>query len=224
MRYDHAVRWLRKCFAKLLDRARKQWGPQQYFMIPEPHESGWPHLHVLLRGSYIARLWVKRNWADITGSPNIDIKAIAHARNTLRDLAKYLTKSAPILAAFPTHLRPYTKSWGWLPDDFEKPGSADETWTFLCLVRGGPLFQLQTWQRLGADVAWDEERAYCLAIHPRGPPPLDVADELLTYGDSGARTIAAAAQSLFPAAGAPPASVDDLRDQIAWLTDDRRPF
>jgi len=115
MRYDHAVKWLRKCFAKLITRARKVWGPQQYFMVPEPHASGWPHLHVLLRGSYIARLWVKRNWADITGSPNIDIKVVRSAPNAARDLAKYLSKSAPILAAFPTKLRPFTHSKGWLP-------------------------------------------------------------------------------------------------------------
>lgn len=224
LRFDLAWRLMRKQIYQLVVWARRIWGPMQYFLAPEPHESGAPHAHMLQKGTYIDDGSLARQWFKISGSYVLSMRRIKNTRNAIADAAKYVTKTAPILNGFPTKLAPYTFSRDWLSPEAKEARSKPSRWHYVGPVRGTPLDVIKTWQRLGADVLDDPDNPYGYIFRLTRSPPPDVLEELLTYGDSTERAVAALAQTIRPAAGAPPASIDQITDRVDYLTDDRRPF
>lgn len=63
-----------------------------FLAVFEAHESGYPHLHLLIRGKFLPWRWLRMAWEEITGSTGIDIRAIKGGRDAARYVAKYLGK------------------------------------------------------------------------------------------------------------------------------------
>jgi hypothetical protein len=64
----------------------------EFMAIFEAHESGFPHLHLLIRGAFIPWAWLTKNWTKITGSSHVDIRKVKGRKNAARYVAKYLGK------------------------------------------------------------------------------------------------------------------------------------
>jgi hypothetical protein len=91
----------------------------QYFAVREEHKSGWPHLHVLVRGPFWKLDRMKAVWLEITGSDRVWPERVDSQKKAAKYLASYL-KKAP--AKFGTAKR-YWKSQGYdlRDDDDDEP-------------------------------------------------------------------------------------------------------
>lgn len=106
---------------------RKGASARGYVKVLEFTKAGTPHLHVSLDTGYLPQTWLSEQWADLTGSPIVDIRAVNTKRGLARYLAKYLTKAA---ATCP-HRRKYSAARGWMPDLPAQPlgeGEIPPTW------------------------------------------------------------------------------------------------
>lgn len=64
----------------------------QFLAVFEAHQSGYPHLHLLIRGRFLPWQWLRKAWQEITGSIHIDIRKIKGNKDAARYVAKYLGK------------------------------------------------------------------------------------------------------------------------------------
>ena len=62
--------------------------------IMEAHESGYPHLHILLRSLWIDKRWLSEQMRDIADSPIVDIRRIDNRAKVNGYVAKYAGKAA----------------------------------------------------------------------------------------------------------------------------------
>ncbi|MBA7542326.1 hypothetical protein ES705_34647 [subsurface metagenome] len=119
-----AAQAMKAAWTKLIARARKQWGPQEYAMVWELTKKGVPHIHILLRGSYIAQKWVSRQWERLGIGPIVYIQSVKgnklHAAHACKYLAKSNGQSAKILA--PLHVVQISKGY----DLDHKPRTAEQ--------------------------------------------------------------------------------------------------
>lgn len=91
----------------------------QYFVVFEAHKSGWPHMHIALRGHYMPHWWLSAAWEALTGSPGVDIRMIYNPKQCAHYVAKYMGKDSH---RFGTCKR-YWKSTRWcvIPYDEGEP-------------------------------------------------------------------------------------------------------
>lgn len=64
----------------------------EFFAVREATKKGWPHIHVMLRAPFIHWKKLRKKWAQLSGSPGIDVRAIFHPTKCAKYLAKYLGK------------------------------------------------------------------------------------------------------------------------------------
>jgi hypothetical protein len=69
----------------------------EFLAVFEKHKSGFPHLHLLIRGSFIPWKMLRRMWEEITGSYQVDIRKIDTRGKAAFYVAKYIGKD---LSAF----------------------------------------------------------------------------------------------------------------------------
>lgn len=69
----------------------------EYLAVFEEHESGYPHMHLLITGKFIPWHYLRKTWERITGSIHIHIRKIRNSSQAANYTAKYISKS---LAAF----------------------------------------------------------------------------------------------------------------------------
>jgi hypothetical protein len=62
-----------------------------YFRVQELTKAGRPHLHIIIRGKYIAQEWLSQNWNQIHGAKIVDIRAVKNIKSK-GDIAGYLAK------------------------------------------------------------------------------------------------------------------------------------
>lgn len=63
-----------------------------FLAIFEAHKSGYPHLHLLIRGKFIPWEMLTKWWEEITGSTHVDIRKIDTTGKAAFYVAKYLGK------------------------------------------------------------------------------------------------------------------------------------
>ncbi len=73
--------------------------PFQYALVWEATKQGWPHLHIVCRAPYIPQKWLSAEWAALTGSPIVDIRAIKDQDTAARYVSKYVSKGPHQFAA-----------------------------------------------------------------------------------------------------------------------------
>jgi hypothetical protein len=81
-------------------RARRSWCKRQsikklpFFAVVEATKAGWPHLHVMLRNTWIDQKWLSAFMLDAIASPIVDIRKIDNAGRAAGYVAKYTGKAA----------------------------------------------------------------------------------------------------------------------------------
>lgn len=71
------------------------WKRLPFIAVFEPHQSGWPHLHILLRCKYIDQRWLSAQWQDITkDSFKVDIRKADSPGRSAAYCAKYVGKGS----------------------------------------------------------------------------------------------------------------------------------
>lgn len=63
-----------------------------FIMVIEKHESGWPHMHLLMRTKFIHWGYIKRRWIELTGSSHVDIRAVRGGKRAEYYISKYIGK------------------------------------------------------------------------------------------------------------------------------------
>lgn len=63
-----------------------------FLAVFERHKSGWPHLHILLRGSFISQAWASDYMRRRLGAPVVDIRRFKSARMVAGYVSKYVAK------------------------------------------------------------------------------------------------------------------------------------
>lgn len=63
-----------------------------FLVVFEKHESGWPHMHILLRTKFIAWGYLKRQWQEIVGANHVHILAISSQKRVAHYVSKYIGK------------------------------------------------------------------------------------------------------------------------------------
>lgn len=67
-------------------------GELEYLAVCEPHESGWPHLHLLVRAGWIGWLWLKTQMQELCDGEHVHIQRIENSASRAAYCAKYCTK------------------------------------------------------------------------------------------------------------------------------------
>lgn len=90
----------------------------EFLAVFERHQSGYPHLHLLIKGGFIPWKWLRKVWHEITGAYIVDISRIKSRRKAGWYVAKYIGKD---LSAFPSCKR-WWRSHNYSTDvEDEKP-------------------------------------------------------------------------------------------------------
>jgi len=139
------LRLLARAWRVAVQRIRRRYPEYafNYFAIVEATENGEPHLHILVRGTFIPQAWLSAVMGEIIDSPIVDIRKIKNRKQVISYVAKYVTK-AP--AQFGTskrywHSRDYEID---KPQKSETPADAGVPW----IVDQRPLMEiLKEWTR-----------------------------------------------------------------------------
>lgn len=115
-----AAETMNKQYAKLVEKIRKKYGTFEYIKVWELHKSGFPHLHILARGTFISQKWLSETWSNLGIGEIVDIRKIRSKVQTTKYVMKYMGKTIGKLAAMWTNFRIITKSLGWLPESFKR--------------------------------------------------------------------------------------------------------
>lgn len=81
----------------------------EYMCVFEPHQSGWPHMHILWKGHWIDQKWLAEQATELLNSPNQTVNKIADAKAAAAYVSKYFSKEP---TKFGTCKRFWT-SQGW---------------------------------------------------------------------------------------------------------------
>lgn len=148
------MQWIRECWWDV---------DHQYFAVFEAHKSGWPHLHIAMRGCFLPWKTLRDWWEAISGSPGVDIRFIHDPRDCAAYVAKYMGKD--------THryegTKRYWKSQGWQlvwDDEYER----DDRFGGVFWIVPVQLADLaEQWSRRYRHVWWEQE----VLVRGREPPP-----------------------------------------------------
>jgi hypothetical protein len=121
-----------------------------FLAVVEAHESGWPHLHILLRSGFIHHRLIREWWEARTGSFQIDIRLAKGKRQVASYVSKYISKNP---ARF-EHVKRYWCSQDWDPPKAERPyveGQEFEWWEALHIH---PMDMMRIAMQDGARCTW----------------------------------------------------------------------
>lgn len=91
----HRLSLLARAWRVTVQRLRRRYVGKtiDYFAIVEETQKGEPHLHILFRGPFVPQAYLSQCMAEIIESPIVDIRKIKNVRETIRYVAKYVTKA-----------------------------------------------------------------------------------------------------------------------------------
>lgn len=143
-----------------------------FIAVFEPHASGWPHLHILMRSGFIDWGWLSAQMRELLNSPHVDIRRIDNRGRVSAYVAKYCAKGT---TKFGTCKR-YWCSQDYdtrQPQDDDTPRKGQAGWR----VELQPLARiLNNWTECGFIVRRVSQRvAACIILtvseqYERGPP------------------------------------------------------
>lgn len=95
----------------------------EYLAVFEATKRGEPHLHILVRGPFIAQRWLSAQMSQLINSPIVDIRRVNNPTKAAAYIAKYVGKAPH---RFGTCKR-YWHTKLWAPAD-PQPASTDTGW------------------------------------------------------------------------------------------------
>lgn len=140
-----AVEEIYRGYKKLIQAIRRDLGKTfEYFSVVEFTKAGWPHLHILQRGSYVSKQWIINKWDQYGLGIIVQFNEVWGRGAVKHYLTKYLSKEGQ---AFFHHLRKvrFSKNFfamvekvkGWLSDFAYKMSNWSQEVELLCLERDG---------------------------------------------------------------------------------------
>lgn len=125
-----------------------------FLAVFEAHPtSGWPHLHVLLRGGYINRKLILDWWQGYTGAFILDIRLAKNPRQRASYVSKYVAKSPGKF----DHVKRYWCSQDWDPPKKENNVSAHAEYAWWEAVTVSPIGLARAALGAGARVTWRDQ-------------------------------------------------------------------
>lgn len=144
-----------------------------FLAVFERHKSGFPHLHLLIKGSFIPWRELRAMWEEITGSYMVDIRKISTEGQAALYVAKYIGKD---LAAFASCKR-WWRSRGYSEQvvvEYQEDKASGQ-WRRL-------IFGFYALQPALEEAGWivEVQRGQRLTYHadPTGPPPKPLLEAL----------------------------------------------
>ena len=138
------------------------WRKLPFIAVFEPHQSGWPHLHILLRSAFIDVGFVSDAMSELVNSPVVYITKIDSKGRVAGYCAKYCGKGA---AKFGT-CRRYWSSRDYdtraTPEHLDKT-RAKQSWVML-------KYRLWLWCRDWSERGWSIEQVTPYKARARAPP------------------------------------------------------
>lgn len=106
---------IHRSFRALVMRLRRRKLISGYLRVVEYTKAGLPHLHVIVRGPYLAQWWMSQMWQEIHLSRIVDIRAVGRKSGAAAYLSKYLGKdsSSRYSWSWDWVWRGFVKSWRW---------------------------------------------------------------------------------------------------------------
>jgi hypothetical protein len=97
-----------------------------FIAIFEKHKSGWPHLHILLRGGYIDHRIIRGWWKSRFNSIHINIKLARNGNQAAHYVTKYVSDDPAVFGT----LKRYWSSQGWEKKrpDSGRPVYGEDVW------------------------------------------------------------------------------------------------
>ena len=77
----------------------------EYCLLWEPTESGWPHIHIAQKGSFVPKKLLSYLWDKLGCGIIVDVTRIRHKGQTANYVTKYMTSAALHHAFLPKHHR-----------------------------------------------------------------------------------------------------------------------
>jgi hypothetical protein len=140
-----AWRMLRQYLCRKLERKSLT-----FLAVFEAHESGLPHLHILLRSKYISRDLIQKWWESRTGSWNVDIRRVHNPRQRASYVSKYVA-SRP--AQFGS-LKRYWCSQDWDPPKADPDPNQGEEVAWWEAITVSPVGLMMAAMADGARCTW----------------------------------------------------------------------
>lgn len=162
---EEAARRLAWAWRTLRKRIARRWhGVRIAFLaVVERHQSGWPHLHILMRAPYIPQAWLSDQMRELADGPIVHIRRIdAHGRAVVY-CAKYAGKATQRIGNTKRYWR--SPDYDLRPPE-QRPGRTSagggwerDTWSIARIIR--------SWCELGWRVTiHDPWRASALIVQP----------------------------------------------------------
>lgn len=147
----------------------------EYICVFEPHVSGWPHMHVLWKGHWIAQKWLSKQGKELLNSPVQHVSLIKNAKQAAFYVAKYFSKEPE---KFGTAKR-YWTSKNWPKLKHINPEGAFHKGFPIELVNKTISSIVETWRRYAKEVyeippnlyAWGSLTNFHSEPHKPRPPP-----------------------------------------------------
>lgn len=125
-----------------------------FLAVFEAHPtSGWPHLHILLRGGYIKRSVILEWWQQYTGAFIVDIRVCKGKRQVASYCSKYIAKNP---ARF-EHVKRYWCSQDWDPPKKENAVSDHAEYAWWEAITVSPIGLARAALDNGARVTWRDQ-------------------------------------------------------------------
>lgn len=210
---EQSVKWFRHKFSLLVARIRRNFGPFEYFQATELHKSGWPHMHILTRGCYIPQRMLKAWWISLTGSFKVYIQKVKRTWKAVQEATKYCLKTARDLHKACPAVPVYTKSQGWLPDDWQEDTRPPGSLAFYAYVPAPWADFCEILESLNCDVENLPGSPGRFRVNSRGPPRQATLDAIYTLGSYADAAAASAIDTFFAAACEPQVSLLELQSR-----------
>lgn len=91
---EAAVKALYQAYKKLVQAARRVFKKWEYFSVIEFTHRGFPHMHILQRGTYVPVKWISQKWEKFGMGVRVDIEAVRGKGKAAGYLMKYLSKES----------------------------------------------------------------------------------------------------------------------------------
>jgi len=133
----------------------------KYAWVLEPHQSGWPHLHVVLTGCSF--LWVgtmQKHWSAVGGG-NLDVRG--HGEGAAHYVCKYIAKQRGVGTRFANWLT--ANGVRWYNSSHRAPvekTKCSDTWRWWIMNPEKAALELDLWER---------RLNYAVDYHGIEPPP-----------------------------------------------------
>ena len=90
-------------------RRLQKWHKCEYLAVFEPHQSGWPHMHILWKGHWIDQEWLSQQGLALLNSPVQHVFKVTDAKSAAAYVTKYFSKAPTKYGT----LKRYWTSKGW---------------------------------------------------------------------------------------------------------------